>query len=115
MDGYTTSLARARVCTKATHDEDRDRSCKQPFADKTTASRPGRTSEDGTRGVQCVAVKRIGGCQTALERDELAPGIALKADEEESGIDLARVGFGRLGVGIATTQDALPIVVAWVG
>lgn len=37
-------------------------------------------------GVQRVVVERVGGCETALDSDELAR-IALEADEEQPGVD----------------------------
>ena len=55
------------------------------------------------------------GSEAALEGDELALGAALEGDEEEAGVDLAGAGFDGFGVGVAAPEDALAVVVLWVG
>jgi len=62
-----------------------------------------------------VAVESVGSRQAPLQGDELPRGVALKGDEEETGVDLARARFGRFAVGVAAAQDALAVVVLGVG
>ena len=50
------------------------------------------------------------GAEPALDRDELALGVALEADEEEAGFELAEALVDAVGEGVAAAQDPLAVV-----
>jgi hypothetical protein len=58
-----------------------------------------------------VPVERVGGRQAPQEGDELAAGAALEGDEEQARVDLPAAGFDAFAVGVAASQNALPLVV----
>ena len=86
------------------------RSAEQGLAHEATAARPGRNREDGAADVLDVLVQRVQLAEAALDRDELLRGVALEADEEEPGFELAEQVVDAAGERVAAAQDALPVV-----
>jgi hypothetical protein len=57
-----------------------------------------------------VLVEGVEGAEPALDRNELLLGVALEADEEEPGFELAEALVDAVGEGVAAAQDPLAAV-----
>src|SRR5262249_46710301 len=82
-------------------------SAEQRLADVASVARPRRYREYRAADVLDVLVQRVARAQAPLDRDELALRIALEADEEEAGFELAEALVDAVGEGVAAAQDAL--------
>ena len=85
-------------------------SAEQRFADVAARLRARRDREDGAADVLDVLVERVVRAEPALDRDELLFRVALEADEEEAGFELAEALVDAVGEGVAAAQDPLAVV-----
>src|SRR4051794_6064997 len=85
-------------------------SAEQRLADVAAPARAGRDGEDGAADVLDVLVEGVVGAEPALDRHELLLRVALEADEEEAGFELAEALVDAVGEGVAAAQDPLAVV-----
>src|SRR5436190_212383 len=81
----------------------------QAFADVAAWGGPGRHGEEGAADVLDVLVERVHRAEPPLDRDELV-GVALEADEEEPGFELAETLVDAVGERVAAAEDAGAVV-----
>src|SRR5690242_1327415 len=86
------------------------RSGEEGVADRSTGLSAGGNREDRTARVEQVLVEEVVGREPRLDREELAAGVLLEAEEEEAGAHLTdRVD--PLREVVAPAQDSLPLAV----
>src|SRR6476469_7285061 len=85
-------------------------SAEQGFADVAARLGAGGDGEDGAADVLDVLVELVHRAEAALDRGELALRVALEADEEEAGFELAEALVDAVGEGVAAAQDPLAVV-----
>src|SRR6186997_3567131 len=84
-------------------------SVEEVLADVAAGGGAGGDGEEGAADVLDVLVERVEGAEPALDRDEVL-GVALEADEEEAGFELAEALVDAVGERVAAAEDAGAVV-----